>query len=262
MKLLLEKVNNALGYVGVNLKIPIRNLKGLPFYCADLKELKKQKGTDTLFPFGKTYAILHERFEEGGTMRGHYFHQDLHVAQRIAAANPQKHVDIGSRTDGFVAHVASFRPIEILDIRPIDTQVKNIHFTQANLMELPQHMLQYCDSISSLHAIEHFGLGRYNDPIDYWGYQKALHNIAEIIKPGGVFYFGTPIGPQRIEFNAHRVFAIQHLLDVLSPYFTLQHFSFIDDAGNFHPHIHLTPELIANNCHCHYGCGVFELIRK
>lgn len=73
-------------------------------------------------------------------------------------------------------------------------------------MELPAGMVNYCDSISSLHAIEHFGLGRYGDPIDYFGYLKALQNIAKIVKTGGTFYFSVPIGPQRIEFNAHRVF--------------------------------------------------------
>ena len=33
--------------------------------------------------------------------------------------NLKRHVDIGSRLDGFVAHVASFREIEVLDIRPL-----------------------------------------------------------------------------------------------------------------------------------------------
>jgi len=32
-------------------------------------------------------------------------------------------VDIGSRVDGFVAHVASFREIEVFDVRPISAQI-------------------------------------------------------------------------------------------------------------------------------------------
>ena len=39
----------------------------------------------------------------------------------IYAARPEKHVDVGSRVDGFVAHVASFREIEVFDVRPIAT---------------------------------------------------------------------------------------------------------------------------------------------
>ena len=82
-----------------------------------LKELKRQQGSDTTFVFGKQKLILNERFEESGIMSGHYFHQDLYVARKIFLQNPGKHVDIGSRTDGFVAHVAAFREIEIFDIR-------------------------------------------------------------------------------------------------------------------------------------------------
>jgi hypothetical protein len=57
--------------------------------------------------------------------------------------------------------VASFRPIEVFDIRKNYNQVQNITFIQGDLMQLDSKYENYCDSISSLHAIEHFGLGRY-----------------------------------------------------------------------------------------------------
>ena len=60
---------------------------------------------------------LTDRFEESGAARGHYFHQDLLVAQRIFDSAPARHVDMGSRIDGFVAHVASFREPEQRDLR-------------------------------------------------------------------------------------------------------------------------------------------------
>ena len=132
-------------------------------FARDRKEFLKQKGSDTTFRWGRLYPILFEKQSEGGVMKGDYFHQDLYVAQQIYIANPQKHLDIGSRTDGFVAHVAAFREIELIDIRPIRSQVKNIVFRQADLMYLPEDLKNYCDSISSLHALEHFGLGRYNE---------------------------------------------------------------------------------------------------
>ena len=98
-----------------------------------MKELKKQKGNDTTFPFGSNYPIFLDKDSEDGTMKGDYFHQDLYVARLVYAAKPKKHLDIGSRTDGFVAHVASFREIEIIDIRPIESKVKNITFRQGDL---------------------------------------------------------------------------------------------------------------------------------
>ncbi|HRB30503.1 MAG TPA: DUF268 domain-containing protein [Ferruginibacter sp.] len=248
------------------MKIIFRNilnsLKNPGWYYKDLKELKKQKGADTTFEFGRKFPILSEKFDEGGIMKGHYFHQDLYIARLIFEANPQKHLDIGSRTDGFIAHVAAYRNIELVDIRPIKSLVKNISITCANLMELPAGMVNYCDSISSLHAIEHFGLGRYGDPIDYFGYLKALQNIAKIVKTGGTFYFSVPIGPQRIEFNAHRVFSIKYLLDVLSENFSIKAFSYVNEEGDFFENVELTEKNILSNLGCTYGCGIFTCIKK
>ena len=126
-------------------------------------------------------------------------------------------------------------------------------------MTLPEDMVGCCDSVSSLHAIEHFGLGRYGDPVDYFGHLKALKNITKMLQPGGVFYFSTPIGEQRIEFNAHRVFSVQYLLDVFKNDYTLKRFSYIDDDGGFFEDVTLTDAVISDNCGCVWGCGVFEL---
>jgi hypothetical protein len=118
-------------------------------------------------------------------------------------------VDVGSRVDGFVAHVASFRDVEVFDVRPISSQIPGIVFKQADLMRsdsLPTSQGGYCDSLSCLHAIEHFGLGRYGDPIDPVGHERGIANMALLLQPGGMFYLSTPIGRERVEFNANRVF--------------------------------------------------------
>jgi len=46
-----------------------------------------------------------------------------------------KHVDIGSRVDGFVAHVASFRDVEVFDIRDLSNSIQNIKFRRFNLID-------------------------------------------------------------------------------------------------------------------------------
>ena len=131
------------------------------------------------------------------------------VARLIFEAKPEKHVDIGSRLDGFVAHVASFREIEVFDIRPMTTTIPGVVFRQVNLMQ-PDDLLhfgnRYCDSLSCLHALEHFGLGRYSDPVNPQGYAQGFSNMADLLKQGGVFYLSTPIGKERVEFNANWVF--------------------------------------------------------
>lgn len=234
----------------------------IEWFEKDFEILKKQKGNDHTFKIGKINPVLNERNEEGGTMNGHYFHQDLYVARLIFLANPRKHLDIGSRTDGFVAHVASFREIELIDIRNIESNVTNIVFRKANLIELPTDLIDYCDSISSLHAIEHFGLGRYGDPIDYFGYLKAINNITKILNSNGIFYFSVPIGEQRIEFNSHRVFSIKYLIDLFSDNFTIKSFSYVNDNGDFFENSELSDQNIKLNFNCEYGCGIFVLVKK
>jgi SAM-dependent methyltransferase len=232
------------------------------WFYRDLKKFKNQKGNDTTFKISNHYPIINDRKQQAGVMNGHYFHQDLYVARKIFESNPVKHLDIGSRTDGFVSHVASFRKIEIIDIRDIKSTVKNIHFRKADLMQLPEDLVDSFDSISSLHAIEHFGLGRYSDTIDYWGYLKAIENITRLLKHRGLFYFSVPIGPQRIEFNAHRVFSIDYLLSIFSKEYDLFSFSYINDIGDFYEDVKLIDQHVKNNYGCTYGCGIFILSKK
>ncbi|MFT4659778.1 MAG: SAM-dependent methyltransferase [Patiriisocius sp.] len=237
------------------------SLRGLSFYNKDFKEIKRQKGKDDQFPFGKKMPILDEREETSGNMTGHYFHQDLYVARRIFKKNPENHLDIGSRTDGFVAHVASYRKIEVMDIRPQDVNIENIEFRQADLMILPKDLLSKYDSISSLHVIEHFGLGRYGDPIDYFGHLKAIENITKMLSSGGRFYFSTPIGRQRIEFNAHRIFSVNYLISLFQKDYSIDRFSYVDDQGDFFENAPIDDKSVEENYNFNYGCGIFELVK-
>jgi len=242
----------------------IRSLSAIPWYRRTRKEFKKQAKTkNSSFPFAGNYPCLTDKNEEGGYASGHYFHQDFFIAQELFKANPHRHVDIGSRIAGFVAHVASYREIEVIDIRALSSTLPNIKFVQADMMNpIGDNLKGYSDSVSSLHALEHFGLGRYGDPIDVEGHLKGLNNIYDILTTGGTFYFSVPIGPQRVEFNAHRVFSIRYLLDYFNPKYTLRSFSFVDDKGDIHRNIELDEEKINNNCGCKYGCGIFILEKK
>lgn len=249
--------------LGINTRQLRNGLRELPAFLRDywhLRDSLKELGDE--FPLAKWNPCLTDRSDCNGVASGHYFHQDLWIARQIFLNQPEKHVDVGSRVDGFVAHVAVFRNIEVLDIRPQESTVANIHFKQADITSADFTLTDYCDSLSCLHAIEHFGLGRYGDPIDAKGHLRGLANIHRCLKQGGTLYLSTPIGPQRIEFNAHRVFSIRYLLDWFAPLFDLKAFSFVDDAGKLHTDVELTPELISGNCGCHYGCGIFELVKK
>jgi SAM-dependent methyltransferase len=241
----------------------LNTIRGIPFFIKDFIKIKKELKNQSEFKIESLYPCLDDKFVSSGNMNHHYFIQDLHVSSKIFINNPIKHVDIGSRIDGFVANVASFRQVEIFDIRIQKSIFDNILYKKADLMNTPAaEFLEYADSLSCLHVIEHFGLGRYGDTIDINGHIIGLKNMYLILKKGGLFYFSTPIGPQRIEFNAHRVFSISYLLNLFNDLYEIVEFSYINDKAVFFRDVILTDELIENNANCKFGCGIFILRKK
>jgi len=211
-----------------------------------------------LFPSGKTVPCLGDHKAENGCGRGAYFCQDLWVAQQIFRQAPERHVDVGSRVDGFVAHVAAFRELEVIDIRPLYDPIPNVSFKQADMMgALPEALVGCCDSLSCLHALEHFGLGRYGDPIDPDGWKKGFDNLCALLKPGGRLYLSVPIGPSRVEFNSQRVFAVPVVLELLAGRFAMEGFAVIDDRGLLRANVDWEGEAALENCGCTCGCGIF-----
>lgn len=104
-------------------------LGAMPAFVRDYRRFRRgHMGSIYLTP------QLHDRPAEGGATKSEYFWQDLIVARWINEAGPEKHVAVGSRIDGFVAHVASFREIEVFDVRPVSAQLPNVTFKQADLM--------------------------------------------------------------------------------------------------------------------------------
>jgi hypothetical protein len=190
--------------LGIAPRTLLESLRALPRYVRDWRRFRRMRGGSvTIVP------CLHDWYAKADATNNEYFWQDLLVARRIFEARPKRHVDVGSRVDGFIAHVASFREVEMLDVRPISRPVPGIAFKQADLMKpVPAAMdgEAYCDSLSCLHAVEHFGLGRYGDPVDPLGYERGIANMARLLASGGCFYLSTPIGQERVEFNANRVF--------------------------------------------------------
>jgi len=205
---------------------------------------------------------LHDWYEEGGTTKNEYFWQDLLVARKIFAAQPEKHVDIGSRVDGFVAHVASFREIEVFDIRPITTRIPGVSFKQADLMNPVAAITDYCDSLSCLHALEHFGLGRYGDPIDPKGYESGIRNMSRILRQGGVFYLSIPVGIERVEFNAQRVFNPKTIVDVAAAnQLLLREFALFTSENGLVEMVTTFEALLDVNKR-RYGLGIFTFIKN
>jgi hypothetical protein len=244
---------------------PRKTLKAcvrLPGYVANFFTYKKIMGSSSDWPLKANYPSLLDKSEGGGTASGHYFHQDLLVAQRIFARSPRLHYDVGSRIDGFVAHVATFRPIEYFDIRPVAGKAHNIVFRLGNLLVPESLPAKSCDSVSCLHVIEHVGLGRYGDPLVPSGWKTALKSLACMLQSGGRLYLSVPIGHQCIEFNAHRVFAPTTIVQAAGELgLRLDHFAWVDDHGTLCDPIVAADRIPAAAEGLLMGCGIFEFVQ-
>lgn len=253
----MKRFFRALAFNMLYLGIDFRKILALPFYAKyrkDKAEWLKKGGV-----INKQFMILSDYYDDAGISKGHYFHQDLLVAKLVYEHNPKRHIDIGSRVDGFVAHVASYREIEVLDLRPLEMSVhENIIFRQADFMK-PQE-LEKVDSLSCLHAIEHFGLGRYSDPIDVDGHNKGIANLVDLVETGGRLYLSVPISKRdEIHFNAHRLFHPETILQhpSIDTYTRLIRFDFVDDNGD----LFLAKSIEDVPAEIKYGCGIYTFER-
>lgn len=142
-----------------------------------------------------------------------YFLQDSWFARKISEQRPVSHVDVGSSAKS-MALIAQFIPVTLVDIRPVEIEVENFTFLQGSVLAMP-----YADgalpSLSSLCVIEHIGLGRYGDPLDARGSEKAAAELLRVLAPRGNLYVSVPVDKEcRIYFNAHRAFTREYLLSL------------------------------------------------
>lgn len=191
--------------LGINISLIYLSVFRLPRYLYDFVIFRN-------LYLGKIHLspCLHDKHQQSGSTSNEYFWQDLLVARLIYNSKPINHVDVGSRIDGFVAHLATFMECEVFDIRINDSKINGITFSQVDIMNsesLPDLFEGgYCDSISSLHALEHFGLGRYGDTLNLDGYKKGISNMSKLLRFNGLLYLSTPVGCERVEFNANWIF--------------------------------------------------------
>lgn len=197
-----------------------------------------------------------DRLEQAGQIGGHYFHQDLWAASKVFRARPEVHLDVGSRVDGFVAHLLVFRPVVAVDIRPLGQHIPGLTWVQDDARTLTSFADGSMPSVSSLHALEHIGLGRYGDDLDPDGWRLAATSLQRVTAPGGTLYVGVPIGRERTCFNAHRVFDPGTVITAFDDC-SLVEFSAVAEDG--HLVVDAAP---ADFRRADYACGLFEFRRR
>ena len=183
----------------------------------------------------------------------HYFYQAAWMARNLAKSNPPLHVDVGSDIR-MLGVLSAFVPLLFVDYRPLRVHQEELTPIAGDITRLP-----FADgsvsSLSSLHVIEHIGLGRYGDPIDPSGCFAGLHELERVLARGGQLYLSTPVGRERVCFNAHRVFATRTILNAL-PSLKVVRFGLVDDQGRFADACEFSH---ADNLS--YGCGMFVMTK-
>ncbi len=196
------------------------------------------------------YPCLLDKTENTSFDR-HYVYHTSWAARLLFQIKPEVHIDIASDLR-FVTLVSAFITIKHYDYRPPNLELSNFYSGYADLLNLPfgDSSIQ---SISCMHVVEHVGLGRYGDPLDYDGDLKAMAELNRVLADGGELLFVVPIGKPMILFNAHRIYSY----DQINEYFSdlkLREFSLIPDntTGGF---IKNASRELANSQK--YGCGCF-----
>lgn len=232
----------------------LRGLFEIPRFISDYNRFVASANTTTVrFPFhGKD--IFPNLLDKTKTtpFDPHYTYHPAWAARVIAKRQPQKHIDIAS-TLRFATIVSAFVPTEFYDYRPAELRLSNLESKYGDLLNLP-FADNSVESLSCMHTIEHVGLGRYGDSIDYDGDIKAIAELKRVLAPNGTLIFVTPVGKPKIEFNAHRIYSYEQIMDYFSD-LKLVEFSLVPDHWQTKGLIeNADPTLVADQ---DYGCGCF-----
>ncbi len=187
------------------------SLRGMLKYSSDLitfSALPKNKA----FQFSPTtlYPCIYDN-TLNTPVEPIYLLQNMWTAQKIFRAKPPDHYDIGSSLQ-LISILSQYCPVTMTDIRPPAFSIPNLRFIQGSILKLP-YKDNSLPSLSSICVIEHIGLGRYGDPLDPYGSEKAVSELIRVLKSTGTLYITVPVDAKsRIYFNAHRTFTRSYIL--------------------------------------------------
>lgn len=182
----------------------------------------------------------------------HYIYHPAWAARILSINKPEYHIDISS-TLHFCSIVSAFIPVHFYDYRPAKLILNNLKTGEADLLNLP-FSTDSVKSLSCMHTVEHIGLGRYGDPIDFEGDIKAMKELSRVLAPGGTLLFVVPVGVPRIEFNAHRIYSQEQILNAFHD-LNLVEFTLIGD-NYLEEGLMLNPDKDLVNSQ-DWGCGCF-----
>ncbi len=190
--------------------------KFLKIFLSDLNKYKKDnKNNNFKLSWDFISPYIYDK-TENTPVEPTYFYQDTWCAGKVFQNKPNHHYDIGSKAE-MIGIISQFVPTTMIDIRPIELKLENLFFKKGDILNLPFKDNEI-KSLSSICVIEHIGLGRYGDPIDSFGSEKAIKEIKRVLTERGNLYISLPIDSEnKIYFNAHRTFTRNYILELFKP---------------------------------------------
>ena len=182
----------------------------------------------------------------------HYIYHTAWAARVLARTRPSEHIDISSSLY-FAAILSALIPIRYYDFRPPELQLNNLSVDHADLMALP-FQDRSISSLSSMHVVEHIGLGRYGGPLDPDGDLKAISELKRVTAIGGDLIFVVPVGQPKLMFNAHRIYSYDQIIGYFTD-FEMREFALIPDEPKDGGLIPAPSKDLVNAQR--YGCGCF-----
>ncbi len=182
------------------------------------------------------------------------------AARLIGRTEVKRHFDIGSRIDGFIAHLLAMDiDVTLIDVRDFPWDIKGLHTVKDDATSLRQISEESIESMSALCSLEHFGLGRYGDSIDPEACFKCFIEIQKRMKKGGNLYISLPVGRERLEFNAHRVFYPETIKECFSDMELVEFSCTADGKIEYNIDLHKYDKDTHDG---NYRYGMFHFIKK
>lgn len=188
----------------------------------------------------------------------HYTYHPAWACRVLKRTRPTLHHDFSS-TLNFIAMASAWVPITFCDYRPAALQLDGVSLRRENLTQLTFED-DSLESVSCMHVLEHIGLGRYGDELDYDGDLKAVAELTRVVRKGGHLLIVLPLGrTARIQFNAHRIYTWDSVLGMFGSLFDLVESALIPEQPNLG--LVYSPDANLLNMQ-NLGCGCFWFRKK
>ena len=132
--------------------------------------------------------------------------RDLYAAIARYPVASKSVLVVGSRNPWIEAVCLAFGAASVTTV---DYNVPRCQHTRIRCIGMDEHLREedvLYDRVFSFSSLEHDGLGRYGDPLDPGADLKSTCAIARRLAADGLLFLGVPMGVDRLEYNAHRIY--------------------------------------------------------